>query len=97
MSYSTALTEFLEQNLTIEEHSKVAPLIKQFAQQRGKARELEQKQQSANDVTFGKYRGKTIQEVFAIDAPYVKWLATGSDLGKRNPRLLATVLKLCYE
>jgi hypothetical protein len=97
MSYSTALTEFLQENLTTEEHTRVSTLIKQFAKSRAQERETEQKTLDANAITFGKHKGKTIQAVFAEEPTYVKWLATGSDLGKRNPRLLSTVLKLCYE
>ena len=96
MSYTQQLIEHLSAELKTAEFKKVEPLILEFARQRAVAREEDAKRQSATDITFGKYRGKTIDEVFQLDPSYVQWL-TRSDLGKRNPRLLATALALVYE
>ena len=95
MSYTQLLIDHLSTQLTEEEHKKITPLILGFAKARAVKREEDAKHQSATDITFGKYKNKSIQEVFEIDPDYVQWL-TRSDLGKKNPRLLATALSLTY-
>lgn len=95
MSYTNQLLGFLETKLTEAEFSKVSPLVLDFAKDRALKREQEAKTFDPNLINFGKYKGRTAQEIHAVDADYISWL-TRSDLGKRNPKLLATCLRLIY-
>ena len=95
MSYTQNLIDHLQPLLTEEEFKKIQPLITGFAKARAVKREAEAKQQDPDLINFGKYKGRTAQQIHAVDADYISWL-TRSDLGKRNPKLLATCLRLIY-
>ena len=95
MSYTQNLIDHLQPLLTEEEFKKIQPLITGFAKDRALKREAEVKTLDPDLINFGKYKGRTAQDVHATDADYIAWL-TRSDLGKRNPKLLARCLRLIY-
>ena len=96
MSYTKQLLDSLKANLKGSEYKKVEALIQAHATQWAEQQELDRKTADANAINFGKFKGKTAQEVFDEDPEYIKWLTT-TDLGKRNPRLLQTCLGLVYQ
>ena len=46
------------------------------------------------ELRFGKYKGKSIGQVFMEDPNYVSWLGSVEDMQERNPPLHAAIQKL---
>jgi uncharacterized protein (DUF3820 family) len=69
-SYTQRLIDVLQENKC---PTKYLDLIKKFAADESEKRE-EQNQATKGVMTFGKFRGKQIREVFKLDPQYVSWL-----------------------
>ena len=69
-SYTQRMLDVLETNKC---PTKYIDLIKKFAADESEKRENE-KEATKGVMTFGKFRGKQIREVFKLDPQYVSWL-----------------------
>ena len=69
-SYTQRMLDVLEENKCPK---KYLDLIKEFAADESEKRENE-KEATKGVMTFGKFRGKQIREVFKLDPQYVSWL-----------------------
>lgn len=58
-----------------------------------KAKQPERKTEDPNMITYGKYNGRTVQEVAVFDKPYLVWLARQSFMTK-NPEHLNAIKTL---
>ena len=94
-SYTQHLLQSLKTSIKASEYKKIEALILAHAKQWSEQQELDRKTADANAINFGKYKGRTAQEVFEEDPDYIKWLCQ-TELGKKNPRLLQTCLSLAY-
>lgn len=47
-------------------------------------------------ITFGKYKGKTVAEVFKIDRGYLGWCRTQPGIILKNPNLVPAI-KICKQ
>jgi uncharacterized protein (DUF3820 family) len=63
------------------------------------ARFLENKFANGNDdgsyiLNFGRYRGKSVKQVYAIDESYIQWLLTSKFANEKAPKLCTAIEEL---
>ena len=93
-SYTDRLIEFIQNSGVSSDVSNASiALIKTFRQQVAedyKAKQPERKTEAnPRKITYGKYNGRTIDEVAIFDKPYLVWLARQSFMTKNTEHLLA--------
>ena len=73
-SYTQRLKEFLEEKKVSK---KTLDFISEFALEESERREQE-KEATKHVMTWGKYKNKNIEEVYKLDATYIKWALKNS-------------------
>lgn len=88
-SYTTRLIEFLEEHKT---NKKTIDLIKEFALEETE-RKKEQQEATKGIMTWGKFKGKRIEDVFKLDPQYIKWCIKNSQyLNEHQKELMNELL-----
>jgi hypothetical protein len=85
-SYTARLIDVLQENKC---PTKYLDLIKKFAADESEKREQET-QATKGVMTFGKFRGKKIEDVYKLDPQYIKWL-------KKNETYLSSANKVIVD
>lgn len=85
-SYTQRLIDVLQENKC---PTKYIELIKKFASDESEKRE-EQTQATKGVMTFGKFKGKKIEDVYKLDPQYVQWL-------KKNETYLSSANKVIVD
>ncbi|ETP39051.1 hypothetical protein F442_13444 [Phytophthora nicotianae P10297] len=45
-------------------------------------------------LNFGRYKGKSVKQVYAIDVPYIQWLRSSKFATEKAPKLCAAIDEL---
>lgn len=85
-SYTEQLKNFLEGKKCPQ---KYLELISEFSLDYGEKKKQEQKE-TKGIMTFGKFKGKRIEDIYKLDKNYVKWLG-------KNDKYLSTANKEIVE
>lgn len=93
-SYTDRLISYIESSgVSSDIVNSCVALIKSFRQQVAedyKARQTEQKQDTNPRVmNYGKYKGRTIDDVAVFDKPYLVWISRQSFMSKNTEHLNA--------
>ena len=73
-SYTSRMIDFLTENKV---NKKTIDLIKQFASDEAEKRN-EEKEATKDIMTWGKFKGKRIEDVFKLDPQYIGWCIKNS-------------------
>ena len=90
-SYTQQLKDHLTENKCPK---KYIDMIATFALEYSTRREADKKANEGT-ITFGKYKGKKINDVFELDKPYVMWLQRNNKyLSDANKQVVEELLKV---
>ena len=96
-SYTDRLIEYIQTSGVSSDIANASiALIKSFRQQVAedyKNRTEQKQEQNPNKITYGKYNGRTLQDIALIDKPYLVWVSRQSFITK-NPEHLNIIKAL---
>lgn len=92
ISYTDQLLEKLAAGLTQTEYLKASRIIEEFKAEKKATYEKEEKEKDRSILWYGKYKGKSIEDVKQFDIKYLEWISRQTFIQK-SPQHLELILE----